>query len=282
LTRFSPATREIVWTFKLPEGAKRAILPPEVLRGTERAVLADLIPDPGNVIRRALLYARDKNYYIAAMGMELALRYLAAERIRPAPGAGDELLLGKAVLSPLDDSRGPYVRFDSNGYQILLDYRGGQNPFPLKSIGEIRRNDNAASLVRGRVVIVGDNSESVHDSYLTPFNTGFNHGHQMNGIVVHAHIADQLIREAVEGGPVLRGLPRAYAALFFWFWCVAGALAGAVLNTPVRIVGVVVAGSAYWCWLFTVHSDWGFGCRSFLPPWAGAPRRAGRQAGTWQ
>ena len=50
--------KEIVWIFKLQEGARRAILPPEVLRGTERAVLADFIPDPGNVVRRALLVRR--------------------------------------------------------------------------------------------------------------------------------------------------------------------------------------------------------------------------------
>jgi adenylate cyclase len=115
--------KEIVWVFKLQEGARRAILPPQVLRGTERAVLADFIPDPGNVVRRALLYAGDENY--TAMGMELALRYLAPEGIRPAPGSGDELRLGKAVLSPLDDTRGPYIRLDSSGYQILLHYHGG-------------------------------------------------------------------------------------------------------------------------------------------------------------
>ena len=104
LTEVLTRHKEIVWTFKLQEGAKRAILPPKVLRGTERAVLADLIPDPGNVVRRALLYAGDENY--TAMGMELGLRYLAADRIGPAPGSGDDLRLGKAVLSPLDDTRG--------------------------------------------------------------------------------------------------------------------------------------------------------------------------------
>jgi adenylate cyclase len=70
--------KEIVWVFELQEGVRRAILPPEVLRGTERAVLADFIPDPGNVVRRALLYAGEDNY--TAMGMELALRYLAADQ----------------------------------------------------------------------------------------------------------------------------------------------------------------------------------------------------------
>jgi adenylate cyclase len=230
--------KEIVWTFKLQESAKRAILPPEVLRGTERAVLADFIPDPGNVIRRVLLYAGDENY--TAMGMELGLRYLAADHIRPAPGSGDELRLGKTALSPLDDTRGPYARLDSSGYQILLDYHGGPNPFPLKSIGEIMHSNDAASLVRGRAVIVGINSESVHDSFSTPFNTGFNSEDQMNGIVVHAHVADQLIREAMDGAPILKAFPRHVEDLWIWTW----AMAGMALGLLIRYTIPALMGSA--------------------------------------
>ena len=198
--------KEIVWAFKLKEGEKHAIQPPEVLRGTDRAVLADFIPDAGNVIRRALLYAGDANY--TAMGMELGLRYLAAEQIKPAPAPGDDIRLGRALLSPLDDKRGPYTRLDSSGYQVLLDYHGGPNPFPLKTIGDIMRSDEAAPLIAGRAVIVGVMSESVKDSFSTPFNTGFNSEDQMNGLVVNAHIADQLIREALDSAVILRGFSR--------------------------------------------------------------------------
>jgi adenylate cyclase len=228
--------KEIIWTFKLEEGAKRAILPPAALRGTERAVLADFIPDPGNIIRRALLYAGSENY--TAMGMELALRYLAVDHIRPAPGAGDELILGKAVLSPLDDSRGPYMRLDSAGYQILLNYHGGPHPFPLKSIGEIKRSDGAAALVRGRAVIIGINSESVHDSFSTPFNTGFNREDQVNGIFIHAHLANQLIREAVDGAPILSGFSRRVEGVWIWAWAMAGMALGFFFrNTILALIG---------------------------------------------
>jgi len=241
--------KEIVWIFKLQEASKRAILPPQMLRGTERAVLADFIPDPGNVIRHALLYAGDENS--TAMGMELALRYLAADHIRPAPATGDDLRLGKAVLSPLDDTRGPYTRLDSSGYQILVDFHGGPNPFPIKSIGEIMRGADAASLVRGRVVIVGVNAESVHDAFSTPFNTGFNSEDQVNGIVVHAHVADQLIREAMDGAPILEGFPRHVEDLWIWAWAMAGMLLGLLIRytIPALIVSavglLVLAGIVY-------------------------------------
>ena len=232
--------KEIVWAFKLKEGEQKAIQPPEVLRGTDRAVLADLIPDGGNVIRRALVYAGDENY--TAMGMELGLRYLAAEQIWPAPAPGDGIRLGTALITPLDDARGPYTRLDSAGYQILLDYHGGPNPFPLKSIGEIMRSDEAAPLVSGRAVIVGVVSESVKDSFSTPFNTGFNSEDQMNGIVVHAHIADQLIREAVDGTAVLRGFSRGVEDIWIWTWAMAGMALGLLVRSTIPALCASAAG----------------------------------------
>jgi adenylate cyclase len=60
--------KEIVWTFKLQDGAKRAIPPPAALRGTDRAVLADVVTDSGNVARRGLLYADDGVDNYASMG----------------------------------------------------------------------------------------------------------------------------------------------------------------------------------------------------------------------
>jgi CHASE2 domain-containing sensor protein len=91
--------------------------------------------------------------------MALALGYLAADHITLGPRDGEQLRLGKALIDPLDDTRGPYTRLDSGGYQMLLDYSGGPRRFPFKSIREIMGSDDAASLVRGRAVIVGVTSE---------------------------------------------------------------------------------------------------------------------------
>jgi CHASE2 domain-containing sensor protein len=235
--------KEIVWALSSPT-KRGSILPPEVLRNTDRAVLSDFVVDPGNVIRRALLYAGQGADMYTALGMDTALRYLVAEDIHIMPGADNRLVLGKTVLSPLDGAHGPYTLVDSRGYQVLIDYKGGTNPFQIKSIGEIMHSDDAAALVAGRVVLVGTISESVPDSFSTPFNTGLNKFGEttMSGIVVHAHIADQLIREALYGGAVLVGLSRPSASLFFWFWCVAGALVGVMLNTWARVASAVAVG----------------------------------------
>src|SRR5262249_49495131 len=142
------------------------------------------------------------------MGMALALKYLKGDNIEPAGAPEDQLRLGKALITLLDNTRGPYTKLDGQGYQILLDYRGGPQPFVLKSIGEVMDTENAASLVRGRAVLIGVTSESVKDSFSTPFNTGFNNGDPIFGITVHAHVAAQLIRAALDETPSLRSLVR--------------------------------------------------------------------------
>jgi CHASE2 domain-containing sensor protein len=204
--------REIVWVF-LPRDRYREVPPPEMLRGTGRAVLGNVFQDADKVVRRALLYEDDGAKKYRTMGMALALGYLAADDIRPGPGPDGRLRLGKALIPPLDTPWGPYAEFDSRGYQMPLDYWGGATPFALKSVGEVMHDDNAAAFVRGRAVIVGYASESIKDNYWTPFNSGF-----------------------------CDALPRVYAAFFVWFWCVVGALAGATLDTRLRVWGVVGAG----------------------------------------
>jgi adenylate cyclase len=234
--------KEIVWAFKLKSSTSPGVPPPAMLRGTDRAVLADTIPDSGNIVRRGLLYADDGVDNYPGMGMALAQGYLAVDHISLAPAPDDQLRLGKAVIAPLDDTRGPYVQLDSRGYQILLDYRGGRDPFAFKSVGDVMHRDDAAALVRGRAVIVGITSESVNDSFSTPFNSGFGNASPIYGIALHAHVADQLIRAAVDGAPILTGLPRGFEDLWIWAWAMAGTMLGMLAATTIPAVFGTAAG----------------------------------------
>ena len=202
-------------------------------------------------MRRGLLLADDGKDQYAAMGMALALGYLAPEGIGLQLGPDDSLQLGKAVIAPLDDTRGPYIRVDSGGYQMLMDYRGGAQPFPLKSVADIMNGEEAAALVRGRAVIVGVAAESVQDYFETPFSTGFNAAEPIYGIAIHAHLADQLIRQALDGTPSLYGLSRPLENVWIWLWALAGLGLGlAIRSTLPAVCGgfagvLVIAGIVY-------------------------------------
>ena len=231
---------EIIWVFKLRGDTHPGIPPPRILRDTDRAVLADLIDDRP-IVRRGLLFADDGTNQYTGMGLALALAYLSSEHIALAPGAGDDLRLGKAVIKPLDQSRGPYVKLDNRGYQVLLDYRGGPQPFPERSLSEVMDRDDLAPLVRDRIVLVGVAAESVKDAFATPFSTGFNGG-PVDGIAIHAHLADQLIREAVDGAPILEAMPRQFESLWIWAWAIGGAMLGLMIRSTLPALAGDAAG----------------------------------------
>ncbi len=234
---------EIVWGFKLTSGSdptRRGIPPPPVLAGSNRIALTDIAIDTGDVARRGLLFADDGVRNYPGLGMALALGYLAPDRIRLQPGGEDDLgRLGKATIVPLNDDRGPYIRLDDGGYQVLLEYYGGAQPFPRTTIADIMDNDRSA-LVTGKAVLIGDMLDSVKDFLVTPFSSGFGSADHIYGFEAHAHLADQVIEQALTGTPPLAGLSRNWENGWIWGW----AVAGAVLGLSIRSAYPALAGSA--------------------------------------
>jgi CHASE2 domain-containing sensor protein len=236
---------EIVWGFTLGGENDLGVPAPEPLRNTPRAVFADIVTDPGNIVRRGLLYAAvDAGKTQMALGVALALRYLRPEGIQPKKESPDLLRLGQSVISRLVGSRGPYVRLDDRGYQILLDYRGGPEPFQRIGMAEVMDRD-AASRVRNRVVIIGNVAESVHDPFLTPFSSQLiqlTNTPPTRGMVIHAHLADQLIRAALDGASGLEALSHHTEMIWIWGWAIAGALVGIAVRRPIPALGALLAG----------------------------------------
>jgi adenylate cyclase len=232
---------EIVWVFKLPEGEAHPEIPaPAPLAGTDRAVLADIATDPGDVVRRGLLYADDGTQNYAGLGMAVALGYLARDGIRP-EAEGDAMRLGKAAIEPLDSARGPYFKLDARGYQLLLDYHGGAQPFPRKSVAELMDGD-LSGLIRGRAVLVGDALDSVKDFFATPFNIGFQGSDRVYGMEIHAHLADQLIRLAKGEAAALGALSRIRENLWVWFWAILATVLGLLVRSTLPTVVISAAG----------------------------------------
>jgi CHASE2 domain-containing sensor protein len=74
----------IYWIFLLKPDQKRpGTAPPRLLRGTDRAVFADIPEDIDGIVRRGLLFADDGTNQHVGIGMALALAYLSREKIKP-------------------------------------------------------------------------------------------------------------------------------------------------------------------------------------------------------
>jgi adenylate cyclase len=234
---------EIFWVSKLPGGGEHGsgVLPPPVLAGSPRAVLADVVADTGGVVRRGLLAAADprSGRTVRTLGAALAERH-AGDGLR---AAGDDVAFGGGRVALLRESYGPYAQVDAEGYQTLLDFRGGRDRFRRVGLAEIMDDPAAAALVSSRLVLVGTGAASVKDSFATPLSAG-RHGGEgpLLGVALHAHLADQLIRIHAGEAASRTALPRAADAAIVWAVATAAAAAGLALPSSGLAFAAMLAG----------------------------------------
>jgi len=195
----------------------------------------NLLMDPGRFVRRGYLFAWDESGAAhTSLSLQLALRYLARERVGLGPAAEDAawVQLGSTVIPPLDGDFGAYVDLDAGGYQFPLDYMRRDDEIPTLSFGSLLEGSFDPRSVEGRVVVVGTDSPSVKDD----FNSPTSREQAVKGFRIHAHVVDQLIRigqgSAVPRGDWSGGLETA--------WVVAWGLAGIGLSLGIVSLGWAV------------------------------------------
>ena len=216
----------IIWAYRLGDVGHRGIPPPAALAGTSRAAFADVVADPGEVVRRGLVAAEDPEdgRVVLSLAAALAAR-LQRGSLRP---EGDDLGFGAGRLRILDAPFGPYALLDAAGYQVLLSYRAA---FARRSLGEAM--DGALGDLTGRGVVIGMDSLSVRDSFTTPLTTGPARGSPMPGAMIHAHLADQMLRVAAGARGGAAPPPRTAEHVMIW--------AAATLGAAIPLAGPAVA-----------------------------------------
>ena len=153
----------------------------------------NLLMDPGRVVRRGYLFAWDESGAAhSSLSLQLALRYLARERVGLGPALEDEawVQLGSTVIPPLESDFGAYVDLDAGGYQFPLDYARSDDEIDTLGFGSLVERSFDPGRVEGRVVVVGTDSPSVKDD----FNAPTSRDQAIKGFRIHAHLVDQLIR----------------------------------------------------------------------------------------
>ena len=225
--------KRVVVIEKFGKDATKQVAGPPALRGTEQIGFSDVTVDDDGVVRRGLLFLDDGKTSSTSLALRLALLYLADEGITPQPDANEpnHLRLGKVTLRPFEANDGGYVGADADGYQYLLDYRGGAQRFETYSLSQVLEGRVDPGAMTGRVVIFGVNAESVKDEFLTPFDRFTRRGHATAGIAVHGHEVSQLIRAALDGDAPMRFLGDLWENVWILLWGLAAALVGRVART---------------------------------------------------
>lgn len=222
------------------------VSPPPILRDRDQVGVNDLLLDADGKVRRNLLAIEQQGQDKLALGTKLALIYLSQQGITPSGGvAGDCTNLGKARFCRLEPNAGGYVRVDTRGNQTLSNFLRIPGGIPSVSLQQVMTNQVAANLIQDKIVLVGAKADSVWgDRFYTPYSTDGDN--TWAGVEIHANVAAQLITSALEGRPLLQGLPELWEWGWMLLWAGVGtglgwslrALRWAMILLPGTIVGV--------------------------------------------
>lgn len=240
IDRLYTATDELVAVFKFGDAQSPAVAPPPVLEGSERIGFADMMLDPGGVVRRGLLFLDDGEDFAMSLALRLALRYLQPLGIGLQPDEQDpsHLRLGPTTLAPLEADDGGYVDADARGYQYLLDYAAGLGGLPAITVRQLQEDTDQAAQLRDKVVLLGVAADSVKDHFLTPFSGSHDEAAAVPGVFLHAQAVDQLLRLALGEAKPMAFLPEAWERAWVLLWSLLGAALAWQVRSLMRFTGI--------------------------------------------
>ncbi|MCL1471835.1 CHASE2 domain-containing protein [Argonema antarcticum A004/B2] len=152
--------------------------------------------------------------------------------------------LGQAILVPFHGNEGGYVRANSGGYQILLNFRGSLENFQTISFADVLKNRIPPDLMKNRIIIIGTTAESLNDLFYTPYSSSlFRTPKRTSGVAIHANLISHILSAALDGRPSIRVWTKPQEWLWILVWSAIGALLSWRLK-PLQIAsGIFLAGS---------------------------------------
>ncbi len=203
------------------------VAPPPELKAKDQVGANDLIVDPDGKVRRFLLYTMIHKKQIYSFALTLVSTYLKQEQIHSPTALGNnKLLWGKTILQPLQAYDGGYVRADVGGYQMLLNYRGGNRHFETVSMTDLLENRVPPDWGRDRIILIGKIGESFKDLLYTPYSSGLlSLPKPMAGVEVHANITSQILSSVLDGRPQLKSWSEPIEWLWIFLWAGIGSVA---------------------------------------------------------
>lgn len=261
--------------FGIEKVVEPRIASPPPLSQRHQVGFSDQVLDSDGKIRRALLSVSlsnsDARYSLA---VRLAVQYLQAEGINLEPLEDERVRLGKAIFKRFEGNDGGYIRANSGGYQILLNFRGSQTTFPRFSIEQVLKDRVPFNSFRSRIVIIGTTAESLNDFFYTPYsNDLFGFPDRMAGVTLHANIISQMLGAALDGRPLLQVWADPLEWLSILAWAGVGAAVSWCLKSPTVVIITILLASGGILAGYYLAFLWGWwlpAVPSFLAFWGSA------------
>ncbi|MFM7370029.1 MAG: CHASE2 domain-containing protein, partial [Sphaerospermopsis kisseleviana] len=226
----------IIPVCKHADAQSPGVSPPQGVEPT-RVGFSDIIEDTDGFIRRNLISVQvDKSESCQSpysFSWQLALKYLVVGGIRPQLTANQELQLRDVVFKTLESNSGGYQNADTQGYQILLNYRSPRQIAQQVTITQVLTGKIEPDLVKDRIVLIGSTAPSLKDFFNTPFNSGTaNDAGRMTGIEIHGQIISQILSAVLNNQRLFWFLPAWGEVLWIAAWSVIGGVLARRIRYP--------------------------------------------------
>jgi CHASE2 domain-containing sensor protein len=211
----------------------------------EQVGFNDLPLDPGDVVRRNLMFANVNNQDYYSFSLRLALVYLNKEGIDFEHNDRDREIvrLGKASFEPLEPNTGGYQNIDARGYQILLHYRS-RNIAQQVSLSDVLNGKVEPAWFKDRVVLIGTTAATAKDLLSTPYSTTNEDIPRMPGVLIHAQMVSQILDAALTGKSLFWFWAEWVEVLWIATWAIAGGIVAWFVRYPLWLglsgVGLIV------------------------------------------
>jgi CHASE2 domain-containing sensor protein len=214
--------------------------------------------DPDGVLRRISLFHTprpdDACGNESYLGWQLALPYLIAEGIQPKVLPDNRIQINQQIIKELPAYTGAYRGKGKWGFEILLNYRSGEEPFRSVTFEQVLNGQVDPSWVKDKVIVIGTALPAI-DRHLTPYSP---QREQMLGVRIVAHTASQVLSAGLDGRPFLWIWPVWGEYLWIAGWSVVGGVSSWRSRRLLICALTAVAGAtglSLICWL--LFAFWG-------------------------
>jgi diguanylate cyclase (GGDEF)-like protein/PAS domain S-box-containing protein len=205
---------------------------PVVLAQHQQVGFNDVVVDNDGLVRRSLLYSHVQGKAHQSFALKLALTYLQADKITPQSATlnPNYLQLGRTVFRPLQASDGGYVRADSRGYQVLVNFRR-PGSFHTISMADILNEQVESSWLRDRIVLIGSTAPSLQDFFYTPYSKSpWGVAQPLSGVELNANFISQILNSVLGRRVLIHVWPNPVE----WLWICTWTWLGAALTWPMQ------------------------------------------------
>jgi len=229
LSAFMQSNDHLIGIRKVVGGSNENLVqPPPALAESGQVGANDLPLDVDGKIRRAFLYLNtDEGETVYSLGFQLAWLFLSPQGITPNmyDEEAQKIQLGEALFAPFGRLDGGYVWAADEGYQFILNYRGGDRRFKIVSLMDVLENRVDEDIFRDRVVLIGSTAKTLKDFSLTPYSSSWVQIPEvMSGVELHAHITSAIISAALGERPLFQTWSEPVEGLWILVWSAMGTI----------------------------------------------------------